>query len=87
MKDFVFLVELIDILGVENVKAILCKDEKEMSNLVNNYDKAKYQLGNIHNLGLIEGLKETDITPFLKKEEKLELGNKPEVITEEKTNA
>jgi len=76
MKDLTFLVELIDILGIEPIKAVICKDEKEMTNLVNNYDKTKYYIGNVHNLGLIEGIKETEIKSFLKKEEGLEIGNK-----------
>jgi hypothetical protein len=74
MKTFSYLVELFDLLPAEKVNVIFCKNEVELTNLITNYDKMKYQLGNIHNLGIVEGIKETDIVPFLKKEEGLEIG-------------
>ncbi len=78
MKSFSFLVELIDLLRVEDSILICCKNEVELNRLVNNYNKAKWQIGNISNLGIVEGIKETDIKPFLKKEDNLEVGKKKE---------
>lgn len=79
---FAFIVELVDLV-TETVQAVYCKNEVELTNLLNNYDKIKYGIGQIGNLGKIQGVKETDITEFLKKEEGLETGEKKE----EKTNA